>query len=144
MKKIVISSVALSLVAYLYFAESDTETTIAVANTENSSASINKPSSHQQILIETVQTPVDSTPENIINEKLTMPPIVKFAETHHRVWQIISRPGGHAARAEQLLRTLRETTTAFCQLLSALQSGLTSSLFHRQCFLDVQRANGLG
>lgn len=66
MKKIVISSVALSLVAYLYFAESDTETTITVANTENTSVSKNKPSLNQQNLIETVQIPVDSTPQSTI------------------------------------------------------------------------------
>ena len=68
MKKIVISSVALSLVAYLYFAESDTETTIAVANTENTSVSKNKPSSNQQNLIETAQTPVDLAPQSTINQ----------------------------------------------------------------------------
>lgn len=68
MKKIVISFVALAVVAYLYFTAFDTETTTTVTNTENSSVSINKPSSHQQILIEAVQTPVDSAPENIINQ----------------------------------------------------------------------------
>lgn len=68
MKKIVISSVALSLVAYLYFAESDTETTIAVANTENTSVSKNRPSSNQQNLIEIVQIPVDSAPQSTINQ----------------------------------------------------------------------------